>query len=136
MFNVKESEYGKQPFHLSCHCCWGCPDGSGSKESACNAGDQGSTPGSGRSLEKEMVTHSSCLVAKLCLDLCSPKDCSPPGSSVHEIFQARILEWVAISFSRRSSKPRDQTHISCVGKGVLYCWTNMETSFIWVDNFN
>ena len=49
MFNVKESEYGKQPFHLSCFCCWGCPDGSGSKESACNAGDQGSTPGSGRS---------------------------------------------------------------------------------------
>ena len=87
-------------------------------------------------LEKEMVTHSRCLVAKLCLDLCSPKDCSLPGSSVHEIFQARILEWVAISFSRRSSKPRDQTHIFCVGKGVIYCWTNMETSFIWVDNFN
>ena len=40
------------------------------------------------------------LVAQSCLTLCNPMDCSPPGSSVHEIFQARILEWVAISFSR------------------------------------
>ena len=46
--------------------------------------------------------------------LCNPMDCSPSGSSVHGIFQARILEWVAISFSRGSSWPRDQTHISCV----------------------
>ena len=43
--------------------------------------------------------------------LCNPMDYSPPGSSVHGIFQARILEWVAISFSRRSSQPRHQTHI-------------------------
>ena len=42
-------------------------------------------------------------VALLCLTLCDPMDCSLPGSSVHGIFQARILEWVAISFSRRSS---------------------------------
>jgi len=41
-------------------------------------------------------------------------DCSSPGSSVHGISQARILEWVAISFSRGSSQPRDQTHISCI----------------------
>ena len=44
-----------------------------------------------------------CLVTKLCLVLCSPLDCSPPGSSVCGIFQARILKWVAISFSRGSS---------------------------------
>ena len=44
--------------------------------------------------------------------LCDPVDCSPPGSSVHGILQARILEWVAISFSRGSSRPRDQTQIS------------------------
>ena len=43
---------------------------------------------------------------------CNPMDCSPPGSSVHGISQARILEWVAISFSRKSSQPRDWTHIS------------------------
>ena len=42
----------------------------------------------------------ACSVAKLCLTLCDPVDCSPPGSSVHGILQARILEWVAISFSR------------------------------------
>ena len=47
------------------------------------------------------------LVTQLCLTLCNPMDCSPPGSSVHGILQARILEWVAISFSRGSSRPRD-----------------------------
>ena len=46
-------------------------------------------------------------VAQLCQTLCDPMDSSLPGSFVHEIFQARILEWVAISFSRRSSRPRD-----------------------------
>ena len=52
------------------------------------------------------------LVAQLCPTLCDRMDCNPPGSSVHEIFQARILEWVAVSFSRGSSQPRDQTRIS------------------------
>ena len=47
-----------------------------------------------------------------------PMDCSPPGSSVHGISQARMLEWVAISVSRRSSQPRDQTHISWVGRQI------------------
>ena len=47
-----------------------------------------------------------------CLTLCDPVDCSPPDSSVHGILQARILEWVAISFSRGSSQPRDQTWVS------------------------
>ena len=46
--------------------------------------------------------------------LCNPMDCSPPGSSVHGIFLARVLEWVAIPFSRESSKPRDQTQVSCM----------------------
>ena len=52
------------------------------------------------------------LVAQSCPTPCDPMDCSPPGSSVHEIFQARILEWAAISFSRWSSQPRDQTQVS------------------------
>ena len=47
---------------------------------------------------------------------------SPPGSSVHGMFQARILEWVAVSFSRGSSWPRDWTCISCTGSPILYCW--------------
>ena len=46
--------------------------------------------------------------------LCNPVDCSPPGSSVHGILQARILEWVAFHFSGGSSRPRDQTRISCI----------------------
>ena len=50
-----------------------------------------------------------CLVSQSCPTLCDPVDCSPPGSSVRGIFQARILEWVAISSSRVSSQPREQT---------------------------
>ena len=55
----------------------------------------------------------------------TPMDCSPPGSSIHGILQARILEWVAITSSRGSSQPRDQTHvpcISCIGRQILYHW--------------
>ena len=50
----------------------------------------------------------------MCLTLCNSMDCSLPGSSVHGIFQARILEWVAIFFSRASSRCRDQTQASCI----------------------
>ena len=51
-------------------------------------------------------------VAQLCPTLCDPKDCNLPGSSIHGIFQARIQEWVAISFSRTSSGSRDWTRVS------------------------
>ena len=54
------------------------------------------------------------LVAQSCPILCDPMDCSPPGSSVHGISQARILEWVAIPFSRGSSRPRVWTWVSCI----------------------
>ena len=53
-------------------------------------------------------------VAQSCPTLCGPMDCSLPGSSVHGIFQTRVLEWVDISFSRGSSRPRDQTWVSCI----------------------
>ena len=50
----------------------------------------------------------------------NPMDYSPPGSSVHGISQVRILGWVAISSSRASSQPRDRTHVSCIGRWILY----------------
>ena len=56
------------------------------------------------------------LVAQLCPTLCDPLDCSPPDFSVYGIFQARILEWVAISFSWGSSQPRGQTFVFCVSR--------------------
>ena len=66
-------------------------------------------------------------VAQLCLTLCDPMDCSPPGSSIHGIFQARVLEWVASSFSRGSSRPRDWTWISrIVGRHFTVWATRME----------
>ena len=46
--------------------------------------------------------------------LCNPMDCSPPGSSIHRILQARILEWVVISFAREPSRPRNQTQVSLI----------------------
>ena len=60
-----------------------------------------------------------CLVTKLCLTLCNPMDYSPLGSSVHDILQARILEWVAISFSKGSCWPRDRIHIACIAGRFL-----------------
>ena len=57
---------------------------------------------------------------KSCPNVCDPMDCNLPSSSVHGIFQAKKLEWVAISFSRESTQPRDQTHISCIGKWILH----------------
>ena len=68
----------------------------------------------------------SCLFAK-------PMDCSLPGSSVRGIFQARILEWVAISYSRGSSLFRDQTHISfisCTSMKILYHFATWEAQLI------
>ena len=62
---------------------------------------------------------------QLCPILCDPMNCSPPGSSVHRILQARILEWVAMPFSRGSSRPRDPTHVSCTGGQVLYHWSHL-----------
>ena len=76
--------------------------------------------------ERVVLYVSCCLVAKLCPTLCDPMDCSPPGSSVQGISQARILEWVVISFSRRPSWPKDQTPISCTGRGILYHWAPRE----------
>ena len=66
-----------------------------------------------------------------CPTLFDPTDCSPPGSSVHGILQARILEWVAMPSSRGSSRPRDQTHISYIsyiGRRVLYHRETREAS--------
>ena len=62
------------------------------------------------------------LVTQLCPTLCDPMDCSLPGSSVHGILQVRILEWVAIPFSRGSSRPRDQTWVSCIAGRFFTIW--------------
>ena len=87
---------------------------------------------------RPIINHSPascCWVSKSCLTLFYPMDCSPLSSSVHGISQARILEWVAISFSRGSSWPRDWTHVSCIagrfftskppGKPILLLLTNI-----------
>ena len=68
-----------------------------------------------RWLDSELIYHLTKVeVAQSCPTLCDPMDCSLPGSSVHGIFQTRVLEWVAISFSKGSSLPRDPTQVSCI----------------------
>ena len=69
-------------------------------------------------------------VAQSCPALCDPMDCSLPGFSVYGIFQARILEWVAISFSRRSSQPRDWTQVSCTVGRCFTIWALKLTKWI------
>ena len=64
------------------------------------------------------------------MTLWDPMDCSPPGSSVYGILQARILEWVAISYSREPSPPGNQTHVSCVGRRSLYHCATWEASWL------
>ena len=70
-------------------------------------------------------THSTRLVSEVtqsCPTLCHPMNCSPPGSSIHGILQARILKWVAISFSRGSSWPRDRTQVSRIAGRHFNLW--------------
>ena len=65
---------------------------------------------------REVVALSLCLRVKSCPTLSDPMDCSLSGSFIHRFFQARILEWVAISYSRGSSQPSDQTQAACTAK--------------------
>ena len=69
------------------------------------------------------------LYAQSCLTLGDPIDCSPPGSSVHGIFQARILKWVEISFSWGSSQTRDQNWVSCIASGFFTNWASREIPY-------
>ena len=67
-------------------------------------------------------------VTQLCLTLCDPMDCSLPGSSVHGIFQAIVLEWIAISFSRGSSQPRERTQVSRIVDRCFTVWATREVA--------
>ena len=69
-------------------------------------------------------------VAQSCLTLCNPMDCSLQGSSIHGIFQARVLESVAISFSRGSSWLRDQTRVSCIVGRCFTIWATREVIYL------
>ena len=66
-------------------------------------------------------------VTQSCPTFCDPMDYSLPGSSVHGIFQARVLEWVAISFSRGYSQPRDWTQVSRIAGRRFTIWATRET---------
>ena len=72
---------------------------------------------------KDRITvKSESEVAQSCPTLWDPMDCSLPGSSLHGILQARVLEWGAIAFSRGSSRPRDRTRVSCIPGGRFNLW--------------
>ena len=69
-------------------------------------------------------SQGMCSVSESCLTLCDPVDCAPPGSSVHGILQARILEWVAMPSSRGASRPGDPTQVSLIAGKFFTIWTN------------
>ena len=71
-------------------------------------------------------------VTQTCLTLCDPMDSSLPGSFIHGIFQARVLEWVAISFSRESSQPRDWTWVSCIAGRRFTVWATREAFLFYI----
>ena len=73
-------------------------------------------------------SECECEVAQLCPTLCNPMDCILPSSSVHGIFQARVLELGAISFSRRSFQPRDWTQVSRIVGRCFTIWATREAS--------
>ena len=72
------------------------------------------------------IVEIQVLIAQTCLTLCDPMDYSPLGSSVHWILQARILEWVAMPFSRGSSQLRDQSRVSCIAGRLFTIWVTAE----------
>ena len=74
-------------------------------------------------------------VTQSCLTLCDPMDCSLLGSSVHGIFQARLLEWIAISFSRRSSRPRNRTWVSHIAGRRFTIWATRDASKVMLKIF-
>ena len=79
----------------------------------------------GRALQDGSISKGasgSLLVARSCPTLCDPVDCRPPGSSIHGLLQARMLAWVAVSFSRGSSQPRDQIPVSCTSGIFFTVW--------------
>ena len=101
------------------------PDRISSNFSSMTSGTSSNTPSkASKALSEQRLTVCVlCFIAQTCPTLWDTMDCSPPGSSVHGIFQARILEQVAISYSRGSSQSRDQTHISCIsciGRWIFY----------------
>ena len=73
-----------------------------------------------------LKSESESEVAQSCPTLCDPVGCSLPGFSVHGILQARILEWVTISFSRGSSRLGDQIQVSCIGGRGFNLWATRE----------
>ena len=77
-------------------------------------------------LSKRLSFQSLVLAAQSYPTLCEPRDCSPPGSFVHGILQVRILEWVAILFSRASSQPRDLTWVSYIAGRLFTIWATRE----------
>ena len=81
-------------------------------------------------------TESESEVFQSCPTLCDPMDCSLPGFSVHEILQARIMEWITISFSRGSSRPRDRTRVSRIGGICFNFWATREAHWFTEDPLN
>ena len=77
-----------------------------------------------------LIGYVYVLVAQSCPTFCDPMNCNPPGSSVPGVLQARILEWLAIPFFRRSSQPRNRTQVSCNAGEFFASWSTILRIFM------
>ena len=117
---------------IFCSLNYDFPGGSDGKELACNVGDPGSIHGSGRSPGEGEHERE---VAQSCPTLCNTMDCSLPGSSVHGIFQAIVLQWIDISFSKGSSQPRDRTQVSHIVDRRFTVWATSKVPQYKIKSF-
>ena len=90
----------------------------------------------GQKSKKNIYMKVKVLAAHFYDTLCQPMDCSLPGSSVQGIFQTRIMEWVAVPFSRVCSQPRDWTQVSCIVGRFFTIWATREAIYIYVYIYN
>ena len=112
----------KGPLLIDCQCTRKC-------QALKKRMEEGKNPSSSSFFQsKKSMTCQHAKSLQSCLTLCNLMDGWPPGSSVHRILQAGILEWVALLSSRGSSRPRDRnfvSYISCTGRQVLYHWHHL-----------
>ena len=125
--NFKQNSQSGDSIHVQIE--WWCATNSGH---ACDSWNKGSSLCTSLKRQKLYSLHGNSFqplesaVAQSCPTLCDPMDCSLSGSSVHGIFQARVLEWIAISFSRGPSRPRNRTRVSHIASRCFTIWATRE----------
>ena len=111
------------------HCRVSPGNDTGRQQASCTRFPSTGVPGQPTCYWNKMKVPVASVGRSVVSDFCDPMDCSLPGSSAHGILQARILEWIAIPFSRGSSWPRDRTWVSCIAGRCFTIWATREFTY-------